>query len=64
MKYGIYTLMAPMIFLMTWKHSLGSCTSALDSLVAEDYLAAQINTILYGLCKSESAVTSNNKEIV
>jgi TetR/AcrR family transcriptional regulator len=64
MKYGIFTLLAPMIFLMTWKHSLGACTCALGDLVPEDYLAVQINTILHGLCNPGAGMTSNNKENV
>ena len=40
LKYGVYTVLAPMIFLMTWKHSLGAYTSDTLRLVPEDYLAA------------------------
>jgi TetR/AcrR family transcriptional regulator len=50
MKYGVYTVLAPMIFLMTWKHSLSAYTSTTLRLVPEDYLAAQVDTILHGLC--------------
>ena len=63
MKYGIYTLMAPMIFLMTWEHSLGACAGDRESLVPEEYLAAQVDTILHGLCRPGTVATSNNKEI-
>jgi TetR/AcrR family transcriptional regulator len=49
-KYGVYTVLAPMIFLMTWKHSLGACAGAGDTLVPEEYLAAQIDALLHGLC--------------
>jgi len=50
MKYGVYTILAPMLFLATWKHSFGTCSDAGATLVPEDYLAVQVETILYGLC--------------
>lgn len=51
MKYGVYTVLAPMIFLMTWRHSLGACAGCDNNLVPEEYLAAQVETILHGLCQ-------------
>ena len=48
--HGVYTVLAPMIFLVTWKHSLGACASACAQLLPEAYLAQQIDTLLYGLC--------------
>lgn len=49
MRYGIYTVLAPMLFLATWKHSFGNYGQAGERLVPEDYIAAQVETILYGL---------------
>ena len=48
--YGVYSILAPMLFLAMWKHSLGSCGDASIQLNPEDYLQAQLNTILHGLC--------------
>jgi len=62
LKYGVYIVLTPMIFLMTWSHSLGACAGAPESLVPEEYLAAQVDTILHGLCISSPSSTSNNKE--
>lgn len=50
MKYGIYTVLAPMLFLLMWKHSLGACVPNNTPIVPEDYITAQIQTILRGLC--------------
>jgi TetR/AcrR family transcriptional regulator len=58
--YGVYTILAPMIFLMTWRHSLGACAGQTIRLVPEEYLATQINTILYGL--SAKTPVSNSSE--
>jgi TetR/AcrR family transcriptional regulator len=47
--YGAFTILAPMLFLATWKHSMGACTTGFD-WVPQDYLATQIETLLHGLC--------------
>jgi TetR/AcrR family transcriptional regulator len=49
MKYGVYIVFAPMLFLAMWKHSLGTCCDAGAQLVPEDYIALQVETILNGL---------------
>ncbi|WP_394755766.1 TetR/AcrR family transcriptional regulator [Rhodoferax sp.] len=49
MTYGAYILLAPMVFLAMWKHSLGACCDAGSQLVPEDYIALQVETILNGL---------------
>ncbi len=54
-KYGVYLVLTPMIFLMSWSHSLGACASCGDTLVPEDYLAVQIDNILHGLCPPAAA---------
>ena len=49
-QYGVYVILAPMMFLAMWRHSLGACCDANAQLVPEDYLAVQVETILKGLC--------------
>lgn len=48
MTHGVYLVLAPMLFLCMWKHSLGTCASG-ETLVPEDYIALQIETLLTGL---------------
>lgn len=55
MRYAIYTLLAPMLFLLMWKHSLGACVPENAPIVPEDYIQAQIDTILQGLCSPQVA---------
>ncbi|MEO8856980.1 MAG: TetR/AcrR family transcriptional regulator [Burkholderiaceae bacterium] len=55
MKYGVYTVLAPMLFLLMWKHSLGACVAEDAAIVPEDYIRAQIDTLLQGLCAPSSA---------
>ena len=53
MKYGVYTVLAPMLFLQLLLHSKIACIDDDDAdacqLVPEDYLAAQVQTILDGM---------------
>jgi TetR/AcrR family transcriptional regulator len=55
---AVYSVLAPMIFLMMWKHSVGACVSTSSDLVPEAYLASQVETILYGVCKAPPAGAS------
>lgn len=48
MKYGVYLVLAPMLFLSMWTHSLGTCCPG-NELTPEDYLALQVETLLNGL---------------
>lgn len=52
MKYGVYTVLAPMLFLQILMHSKAACCDGADlsQLVPEEFLAVQVQTILAGLC--------------
>ena len=49
LKYGIYAVLAPMLFLLMWKHSLGACVPDNSPIVPKEYIQAQMDTILHGL---------------
>jgi TetR/AcrR family transcriptional regulator len=49
MRNGAYTVLAPMLYLAMWRHSMGTCAS-LPTLVPEEYLRVQVDTLLAGLC--------------
>ena len=51
LDHAIYTLTAPMIFLMMWKHSLGACACACEANIRdpEDFLRVQVDVLLNGL---------------
>lgn len=49
LDYAIYSVIAPMIFLVLSKHSAGICGDPALLGNAEKYIAAQVDTILYGL---------------
>lgn len=50
MASSVYTVLAPMLFLALWKHSLGQASVCGSTLKAEDFLTTQIDTLLHGLC--------------
>jgi len=61
MELAIYTVLAPMIFLMSWSHSLGACASNCRPLDPERYLEFQVQTLLHGLCAPAAAGTPTTR---
>ncbi len=52
LQYGVHTILAPMLYLLLWKHSLAECTHHVAPLVPQAYISAQLDTLLNGLCVS------------
>lgn len=50
LDYAVYTIVAPMIFLVMMKHSLGVCTPQEHPLDPGRYIASQLDVLLHGLC--------------
>lgn len=50
LDYAVYSIVAPMIFLIMMKHSLGVCAPQDYPLDAERYVQSQCETLLMGLC--------------
>ncbi len=48
--YAVYSVVAPMVFLIMSKHSLGACVPLDRVLEPGRYIALQANTLLNGLC--------------
>jgi len=46
-QYGVYMVLAPLLFLATWRNSLGCCGNA-ERLDPEKYLATHLDTLLRG----------------
>ena len=51
MQYAVYAVLAPMLFLQMMMHASAACCDSTDSLqlVPEEFLAAQVQTLLNGL---------------
>ncbi len=53
LDYTIFSIVAPMVFLIMMKHSLGACVPQDYPLDPERYIDAQVETLLQGLCVRE-----------
>ena len=49
-EYALFSITAPMIFLIMMKHSLGACVPQGYPLDPQRYLTSQVETLLHGLC--------------
>ena len=50
MNYAVLTVLAPMLYLVMWRHSLGSCLPTSASIAPRDFIKAQLDMLLSGLC--------------
>lgn len=48
LKYGVYMVMAPLLFLAMWTHSLDACCEPQARIEPDKYLAAQLDMLLNG----------------
>jgi AcrR family transcriptional regulator len=46
---AVYTVIAPMIFLMMWKHSMGACATSADIMDPEAFIHLQVDVLLHGM---------------
>jgi AcrR family transcriptional regulator len=53
--YAVFNIVAPMIFLIMMKHSLGACVPQDYPLDPQRYLDAQVDILLHGLCRRDEA---------
>ncbi|HEY0823187.1 MAG TPA: TetR/AcrR family transcriptional regulator [Ramlibacter sp.] len=53
--YTVFSIVAPMVFLIMAKHSLGACVPHESPLDPERYVDAQLETLLHGLCAQPGA---------
>lgn len=50
LDYAVYSLIAPMIYLIISKHSAGICVPSGMALDPKKYIESQVSMILHGLC--------------
>lgn len=48
-KQTVFTVVAPMIFLMMWKHSMGACAASAHLIDPEQFIQMQVNVLLHGM---------------
>jgi len=51
MPHAIYSVMAPLIFLVMWKHSMAPCCVATNSITPETFIAQHADLLVRGLRK-------------
>ncbi|MDI1246246.1 MAG: TetR/AcrR family transcriptional regulator [Rhodoferax sp.] len=56
-SYGVYLVLAPMLFLALWKHSLNTCCDDHAQLDPHRYLSAQLDMLMHGFCQPTTLPT-------
>jgi TetR/AcrR family transcriptional regulator len=51
MRYAVLGVMAPMVFLINWKHSLGMCAGLNSNIDPDQFINNQLQIMLQGLVK-------------
>jgi AcrR family transcriptional regulator len=59
MDYALFSITAPMVFLIMMKHSMGACMPQDYPLDPERYIASQAETLLNGFCTRPAADSEN-----
>ena len=49
LEYAVYSLMSPMIFLVTWKHAMAPCTPPSQKIDPIDFIECQLDLLLRGM---------------
>ena len=61
LDYAVFSVTAPMIFLMLAKHSSGVCARNMPDLDPKKYIASQLNIILFGLATKAGYPSAEGK---
>lgn len=62
--YGIYSILAPLVFLNLWKHGCGGCGDARVELDPHQFIAATLQTLLLGLGTTASPASPRKSKPV
>lgn len=49
LEYAVYSLIAPMIFLLTWKHSMAPCCPPSQQIEPKAFIDSQVDLLLDGM---------------
>jgi AcrR family transcriptional regulator len=53
-EQAVHAVVAPMIFLMMWKHSMGACAASAHIMDPEQFIHMQVDLLLYGMRHQEN----------
>jgi TetR/AcrR family transcriptional regulator len=62
LDYAVYSVVAPMIFLMLSRHSMGVCIPNHVELDPKKYIAAQLRIILHGMSSTPADAAQDEKK--
>jgi len=62
LDYAVYSVVAPMIFLILAKHSMGVCVPANFEIDPQKYIASQLATLLHGMSFSAGDASPNPRK--
>jgi AcrR family transcriptional regulator len=60
--YGIYSILAPMVYLNLWQNGHGSCGDQRITLDPQQFIAAQVQTLLHGLSLAPEPLPTDTKK--
>jgi len=49
-QQSVFSMIAPMIFLMMWKHSMGACAASADIIDPKEFIHMHVDLLLHGMC--------------
>ena len=52
LDYAVFSIIAPMIFMMLAKHSASTCIDSSANMEPDEYIASQLHIILYGMSET------------
>jgi hypothetical protein len=58
--YAVHAIIAPLMFLMLTKHSMGACVPKAENFDPQAFIDHQIDNLLYGLCKVPAPVATSS----
>ena len=53
-EQAVHAVVAPMIFLMMWKHSMGACAASAKIVDPEQFIHMQVDVLLHGMTAQKS----------
>jgi TetR/AcrR family transcriptional regulator len=54
LEQAVHIIVAPMIFLMMWKHSMGACAASAKIVNPEQFIHMQVDVLLHGMTVNTS----------
>ncbi len=52
-EQAVHAVVAPMIFLMMWKHSMGACAASAHIMDPEQFIHMQVDLLLFGMTQQK-----------